>query len=215
MSLFSSPIPQPYPPPKSKSASNRRTIIVILVFSGVAILTVTCYGLYRAGSWYSHRFWNIDQSQATFVATDEESVYRNPAYGVTLRLPGHWEQSPGGSVMGIFCSLSRSDGKAYAFFQTHFASPRQNLDEQVAAMAFASTRMSHYKLVGIDRLKVNGRLARLITLESTSEGEFQRQAVLLIKKEYNLYSFEIYDHNGDEDSWKELMNSLSHAVELQ
>jgi hypothetical protein len=215
MSLFPNPAGRNLQPPSSRASSNRRTIILIFVFSGVAILVAGGYAVYRAGSWYSQHYLNIDQSQATFVSSDAESVYRNPAYGVTLRLPRRWERHPGGVTLGVFCILSRRDGEAHAFFQTGFVSPRQNLDQQVAAMAYAQTKMLRYKLVSIDSLEVNGRPARRMILESTSGAELQREAILLTRKDYNLYSFTIYDRHGDEDSWKELMISLTHAVELQ
>ncbi len=194
MSLFPSPIAQSYPPPKPKPASNRRTIILILVFSGIAILAVGAYALYRAGSWYSRRYLNIDQSQATFVATDEESVYRNPAYGVTLRLPGRWARESRTPV-GHYCQLRQLHTRAFAGFRTQFVSPQQNISQE--------------------SLTVNGRTARQLTFEYTLTGELWRMVMLLMNKAYNLYQVTLVGPVGDDDSWKELVESLSHAVEIQ
>ncbi|HEX9223384.1 MAG TPA: hypothetical protein VF860_08630 [Candidatus Acidoferrales bacterium] len=214
MSLFPSPIAQSYPPPKPKPASNRRTIILILVFSGIAILAVGAYALYRAGSWYSRRYLNIDQSQATFVATDEESVYRNPAYGVTLRLPGRWARESRTPV-GHYCQLRQLHTRAFAGFRTQFVSPQQNMDQFTGALVFGLAKRGSYKLISQESLTVNGRTARQLTFEYTLTGELWRMVMLLMNKAYNLYQVTLVGPVGDDDSWKELVESLSHAVEIQ
>ncbi len=215
MSLFPNPVVRPQQPPPSSASSNRRTIILILVSSGVAILATGGYALYRAGSWYSQHYLNIDQSQATFVATDEESVYRNPTFGVILRLPGRWSQ-PKNSAVGNFCTLQHPEKMYTALFQYQFISAQQTVDEFANSMTFTWVKIFHYTLISQDSPIVNGLPARRMTFESTAEqGLRMRMALLAVKKGHNLYSVILTSPFGDGDSWKELVNSLSHAVEIQ
>ena len=214
MSLFPSPIAQPYPPPKSKPTSNRRTIILILAGSGIAVLAVGGFLLYRAGSWFSRHFLNIDQSQATFVSSVEESVYANPAYGVTLRLPGNWRQRAK-SPIGHFCILYAPEFGASALFRPQFTTPQQSLDEFANGMIFGLINGARYKLTGQDRLTVNGQPARRISFEYTLTGKPSQMALLVLKKGYYAYLLTIVAPPRDDDSWKNLMDSLDRAVEIK
>ncbi len=216
MSLFPSPIAQPYPPPKPKSASNRRTIILILVLSGIAILAVGGYALYRAGSWYSRRYLNIDQSQATFVAGDAESVYRNPAYGVALRLPGRWVQAQ--APIANYCALQQPNNGAYATFRVQFSSPQQTLDQLAGVTMFGLVKGARFKLVGQDSLDVNGQAARRMIFEyalSGVDGKPSRMVMLMMKRGYNAYTVMIFAPLAGDDYWKELVDSLDRAVEIK
>ena len=57
---------------------------------GLGLLLGTGYFAVAARAFYQPNYTNIDQSTARVVRNGQDSIYDNPAYGVSLAVPGSW-----------------------------------------------------------------------------------------------------------------------------
>lgn len=148
--------------------------IIITVIPGLlaAVLTTLDWSEYGA----------IDQSQMSLKATETETVYHNPKYGATLRLPGDWhtrENNP-----AHFCDLENPDGSIAFFFPEHDDRTLENYYRVFKQ----KTRTHGYKIEGESDFMVGSTQGKQLLVRTADGNLFVMQ---FVKKGFTVYLLEV------------------------
>lgn len=207
-------------PPSSPQAGHpsrfdlgRKKLLALFVASGAIVVLALAYGIYRGTRWFSGRMATsqIDQSQASFEARENESIYTNPKYGVTLRLPGKWKQEvppPNG-----FCNLVQENGPGVFLWAT----PRiagGNFEQYVNSMRRVLAPAREYDLIQEQSLAWKGRPGRMYVYQQR-QLPAHRQAFLFFGAGIRIYVLWASTRTARTGQWKNLLARLPESLEAE
>lgn len=159
----------------------------------------------------------IDQSAAAFTVTKGESVYRNPKYGVALRLAGTWQPDKG--EPHHFCDLRNDAGMLAGFWRLH-PSPTQSLNEFSSQLAANMVATGRYAKESESELLVNGVAARKMALRNSNDHNLV--IVVVAKKRFTVYILSIVllepemgkVNDRDEQERQRVLEGLGKTIEI-
>lgn len=147
-----------------------------------------------------------------------ETVYRNAARGVTLRLPGVWRNA---EVAGIktpgvahrFCVLSLRDGEMTAMFWPIFPDLLRSLKADAEELKISFTRDQGCTLKKERELKVRGKPARELQFAMPLGGV--NVSLLVIRNWPVTYLLAITGQEKSREDWERIENTLEESIEIQ
>src|SRR5208282_3739703 len=141
------------------------------------------------------------------------TTYTNPAYGVTLKLPGRWMRVR--PPYPSFCTLAGdpSDGPSrfdVMFWPIYTASPA-SLDDEANMMAVMYQRNAGWTFRGGESLQINGRYARILRFSTSPRDDL---TLVVVKKWPATYGL-LFTGPGDAtEDWQHLRAALSQSIEI-
>jgi hypothetical protein len=199
--------PAPNPAPPRDPARNK--IIWIVVLSGLVVFIGGGVILYKGMQWAKDRLVpNVDQSRATISSTMKESVYQNPAFGVTLRLPGQWDVSPGTGP--IFCSFTREG--TYLWLQNAPRLPSGTFEQMGENLKAQFADPSKVDVLSDEKFTLHGLPARRWVYRDKDDHNSQHGNCLVLGGTHT-YFLNLTGAPNDE-VWKTFLEHLPEAWEL-
>jgi|GEM_PF-5194605 hypothetical protein len=219
-SLFGDPAPAPQPLPASPRDKNDRKLVIIVISAVIVLFVGSVAG--AAGLWvhYAAKFNKIDKthevpSSDTSRAGDLSTIYTNPAYGVTLKLPGQWRRAR--APFRSFCTLAGSpDGgltRLYAMFWPIFTGAPASVDTESNMIAAGYRRNAGWTLLGSESIQINGRDARMLRF-SIPQGNAEL-ALIVVNKWPATYALAVTGPSNAPDAWQRLRAALPQSIEIK
>ncbi|HKV04347.1 MAG TPA: hypothetical protein VJO53_04470 [Candidatus Acidoferrales bacterium] len=147
--------------------------------------------------------WDPDQSNAT------STIYANPAYGVSLNLPGKWVHTR--PPYKCFCTLS-GPGKFVTMFWPLFPAPSPSVDAEAASISTNYRTRAGWILQSNESTPINRRPARLLRYKiSNLHSDFM---LVLVKQWPVMYASGITGPESS-DEWQQIGDALPHALTIQ
>ena len=185
MSVLGPSGPPPLPPPvvSERDKSDGRIIRVIIV--SVVIVIVGAAGA-AISYWihFSRKYANIDHSSETLSVTfdgkDTSTNYSNPKYGISLKLPGHWDRIGvnRNAFVGLADAPPRTSPRFLVMFQSAFTGVPVPIDSEASSIAGRYVGFQAVKLERIERTTIGGRDARVLHFTDDAHNRTFRIAVL-------------------------------------
>ena len=176
------------------------TAVIILIVSataGVALL-----------SRYVAKFATPDQSRGSITFTGTETVFTNPDYGLTVKLPGTWRL--GDSDVKYFCTLVEDGGlsaKPRPIFPMIYTTPDQYAD--AVDQVFLKRG---WTMVSDSEAKINGRDGHIIRFEKNSLARVAE--IVVVKKWLVMYELLVVGPN-DSKEWPRITDALAESIEVK
>ena len=206
--LSGSRTPPPPSPSSAPATSESRTVAVVGI-AVVVILAAIAIGAITYVRSFAAKFKTLDDSQSSFSATETQTVYTNPKYGVTLKLPGKWRRVR--PPFKSFCTLASSSGMS-AMFWPIFPAPGANVDQDAQIIAQGYTRQGRWTMESDSVVEVNGRRGRKMRFQTNFAG--QELEMVVVKKWPVLYALAITAPR-DSDDWSEIEDALPQSMEVK
>jgi hypothetical protein len=194
------------------SQSNRKSafiiisialLIVVVGFSVSSVLLVRYIGKFTLMD-RSHESLSWDGAPGGIHHT----TYKNPAYGVTLTLPGEW--TPSRKPTSYLCHLVASTHFS-AVLQTNFPVLTPSIDDDATLLAKRYTSYPGYVLKGDEAASISGFPAHLLRLSTPRGVDLD---VVMVKKWPVVYALSVAGPSDDSDDWKTVRSALPRALQI-
>jgi hypothetical protein len=194
------------------SQNNRRSafiIISIALFIVVAGFSISGVLLVR----YIGKFTRMDRAHESLSWDSapggiHHTTYKNPAYGVTLTLPGEW--TPSKRPTPYLCHLV-SLTHFNAVLQTDFPVLTSSIDDDATLLAKRYTSYPGYILKGDEATRISGFPAHILQLSTPRGVDLE---VIMVKKWPIVYGLSVAGPSGDSDDWKTVRTALPQALQI-
>jgi hypothetical protein len=193
--------------------TNRKTVFIVL---SVAFLVVVI-GFVFSGTLfvrYTSKFAQADRRHESLSwdgAPGEvlRTTYRNPAYGVTLKLPGAW--TPSKVPTRFLCHLVAFD-RFSAVMEADFPILTSSVDEDAALVARRYETNQGWALRSGESTTISGLPAHILRM--TSPRGFDVDMVM-VKKWPVLYALSVAGPSDDSEHWNTVRAALLQSIEIK
>jgi hypothetical protein len=185
------------------------TVIVgVIAFAMLAVGTVVV--LFR----YSSKFLQADKTRESLSwdgAPGEilHTTYTNPAYGLTLKLPGQW--LPSKTPTKFLCHLV-GFGRFHAVLETDFPVFTSSVDGDAALVARRYETAQGWTLNSDEPARVSGLPARVLRLTTPRGVDVD---LVLVKRWPVVYGLSVAGPAGDSDDWQRVRQALPQSLEIR
>ena len=178
--------------------------------------------MFGGRAWWGHyvaRFNSIDKTRESLSWEPSESqpmftVYANPAYGVSLNLPGQWVrvQSPFKSFCTLIGSPDAGPGRFDVMFWPIFPALATSIDPDANAVRDRYIKLG-WTLKSEEWTRVNGRRARVLRFAAS----VQRRDldVVMVKKWPVTYALAFTGASTQQNGWQRLRDSLPQSLAIK
>jgi len=163
---------------------------------------------------YTGRFTRTDRSHESLSqegAPGEvlHTIYRNPAYGVTLTLPGAW--APSKHPTPFLCHLV-AFARFNAVLEADFPvlTPSVDSDAQLVAKRYEVNQ--GWTLKGEESTSVSGFPARVLHLTTSRGADVD---LMMVKKWPIIYALSVAGPSADSEHWKMVRDALPKSIAIK
>jgi len=193
--------------------TNRTSVFIILSIA----LVIVVAGFAVSGTLlvrYAAKFTEIDRTQESLSwdgAPGEvlHTTYKNPAYGVTLTLPGAWKPARGPDR--FLCHLTASDG-FNAVLAADFPILTPSVDGDAALVANRYEKNEGWVLDSEQSTTISGMPAHILRL-TTPRGV--GVDLLMMKKWPVVYEVSVAGPSVDSERWKTIRAALPQSIQIR
>lgn len=192
--------------------SNRTSAFIIISISLVIVVT----GFAVSGILfvrYAAKFAEIDRTQESLSwdgAPGEvlHTTYKNPAYGVTLTLPGAWKPTQGATR--FLCHLNGPD-RFNAVFGASFPVLTPSVDSDASLVANRYETIDGWVLNSQESTTISGLPAHILRLTSRRSVGVD---LVMVKKWPVVYELSVAGPSADSEHWRIVRAALPQAIHI-
>jgi hypothetical protein len=228
MSVLGLSGPSPLPPPvvSDRDKSDRKVIATIIACVVVVVVGsiggVMCYWIH-----FSKKYGHIDRSRETLSydtdgsqdvdhATAVSTTYANPAYGVSLTLPGKWRRAavPNQNQSFIGLVADRDDSMAHfaAQFRPFFTGVPESVDMEANTLAGRYANLADTKLDNREQITIGDRTATILRFSTGArKSSF---VIVVVNKGPVAYVLIIVGPADTAANWQRLDSMLPQSIRI-
>lgn len=193
-------------------------LVPLLIAAGVLFLIGIGLILFLGSKWLAQNMV-IDQSQATLEVRDGTTTYANPAYGITVRLPGEWSslQKQGddkNSFFYLFFLTNKESGNSLMAMRQPIP-PGMGTSEYARQMSKSLSAGGQYDVESEHPVSVGKSQGHVIWMVGKGSNRSVRQGMLVAQGASGMYTLLLSGRGSDENHWQSAKEWLPKALELE
>lgn len=193
--------------------TNRKSVFIII---SIALLIVVA-GFAVSGVLfvrYTAKFTQMDRTHESISQDGApgdilHTTYKNPAYGVTLTLPGAW--APSKSPTPFLCHLVAFT-RFNAVLEADFPVLTPSVDSDAALVAKRYEMNQGWTLKGEESTTVSGFPAHVLHLTTSRGADVD---LLMVKKWPMVYALSVAGPSADSEHWKIVRDALPQSIAIK
>jgi len=193
--------------------TNRRSAFIII---SIALLIVVAGFAFSGVLFvrYAGKFTRMDRSHESLSQEGApgdvlHTVYTNPAYGVTLTLPGAWV--PSKHPTPYLCHLVAFT-RFNAVLEADFPVLTPSVDSDASLVAKRYEMNQGWTLKGEESTSVSGFPAHVLHLTTSRGADVD---LMMVKKWPIIYALSVAGPSADSEHWKMVRDALAQSISLK
>jgi len=196
----------------SRDKRYRRNLVVTVIV-GVSAFVMLAVATVVFLARYSGKFLQADKTRESLSwdgAPGEilRTTYTNPAYGLTLKLPGQW--LPSKTPTRFLCHLV-GFGRFHAVLETDFPVLTASIDQDANLVARRYETAQGWTLNSDEPTHVSGLPAHMLRLTTPRGVDVD---LMLVKRWPVDYGLSVAGPAGDSDDWQRIRQALPPSLEI-